>query len=76
MFKVENEIWSRIQKADVAAFEELYDGFGGAMFSLSLEILSDRWEAEEVIRIFFRFCGKIRMHIPTKKVNSAAGYWY
>lgn len=58
MFKVENEIWSRIQKADVAAFEELYDGFGGAMFSLSLEILSDRWEAEEVIQDIFSFLWK------------------
>jgi len=58
MFKVENEIWSKIQKGDVAAFEELYDGFAGAMFSLSLEILSDRWEAEEVIQDIFSFLWK------------------
>ena len=53
MFKVENEIWSKIQKGDESAFEELYDGFAGAMFSLSLQILSDRWEAEEVIQDIF-----------------------
>ena len=76
MFKVENEIWSRIQKGDIAAFEELYDGFAGAMFSLSLEILSDRWEAEEVIQDIFSFLWKNRMHIPPKKESSAAGYWY
>ena len=58
MFKVENEIWSRIQKGDIAAFEELYDGFAGAMFSLSLEILSDRWEAEEIIQDIFSFLWK------------------
>jgi len=58
MFKVENEIWSKIQKGEEAAFEELYDGFAGTMFSLSLQILSDRWEAEEVIQDIFSFLWK------------------
>ena len=37
------------------AFAELYDGFASAMFSLSLQILNDRWEAEEVIQDVFSY---------------------
>jgi RNA polymerase sigma-70 factor (ECF subfamily) len=53
MLKIENNIWEKIRDGDSLAFEQLYDGFAGAMFSLSLEILGDRWEAEEVIQDIF-----------------------
>ena len=53
MLKIENEIWEKIRDRDSSAFESLYDRFSGAMFSLSLEILGDRWEAEEVIQDIF-----------------------
>ena len=49
----ENDIWEKIRDGDSSAFEHLYDCFAGAMFSLSLEILGDRWEAEEVIQDIF-----------------------
>jgi RNA polymerase sigma-70 factor (ECF subfamily) len=52
---IEKDLWYRIRDGDSTAFGELYDGFAGAMFSLSLEILSDRWEAEEVIQDIFAF---------------------
>ncbi|HAY74687.1 MAG TPA: hypothetical protein DCY32_03345 [Opitutae bacterium] len=55
MPRIENEIWSRIKEGDSAAFAELYDGFASAMFSLSLQILNDRWEAEEVIQDVFSY---------------------
>ena len=55
MPKIENEIWSRIREGDSVAFAELYDGFASAMFSLSLQILNDRWEAEEVIQDIFSY---------------------
>ena len=46
MLRIENDIWEKIRDGDSSAFEDLYDRFAGAMFSLSLEILGDRWEAE------------------------------
>ena len=52
---IEKDLWYRIRDGDSSALVELYDGFAGAMFSLSLEILSDRWEAEEVIQDIFAF---------------------
>ena len=55
MPRIENEIWTRIKDGDSAALGELYDGFAAAMFSLSLEILRDRWEAEEVIQDVFSY---------------------
>ena len=55
MPRIENEIWSRIREGDSVAFAELYDGFASAMFSLSLQILNDRWEAEEVIQDVFSY---------------------
>ena len=55
MPKIENEIWARIQSGDSAALGELYDGFAAAMFSLSLQILNDRLEAEEVIQDIFAY---------------------
>ena len=55
MSKIENDIWFRIKEGDSAAFAELYDGFASAMFSLSLQILNDRWEAEEVIQDIFAY---------------------
>ena len=55
MPRIENEIWFRIKEGDSAAFAELYDGFASAMFSLSLQVLNDRWEAEEVIQDVFAY---------------------
>ena len=52
---IEKDLWYRIKDGDSSAFGELYDGLAGAMFSLSLEILGDRWEAEEVIQDIFAF---------------------
>lgn len=52
---IEKDLWYKIKDGDSSAFGELYDGFAGAMFSLSLEILGDRWEAEEVIQDIFAF---------------------
>ena len=58
MQKIENEVWERIHNGDISAFEELYDGFAKVMFSLSIEILGDRWEAEEVIQDIFSILWK------------------
>ena len=55
MALIGKDLWYRIKDGDSSAFGELYDGFAGAMFSLSLEILGDRWEAEEVIQDIFAF---------------------
>lgn len=55
MPRIENDIWLRIREGDSVAFGELYDGFASAMFSLSLQILNDRWEAEEVIQDVFTY---------------------
>ena len=67
MQKIENEVWERIHNGDISAFEELYDGFAKVMFSLSLEILGDRWEAEEVIQdIFSVLWKKPEAYSPTK----------
>ena len=73
MLKIENEIWEKIRDRDSSAFESLYDRFSGAMFSLSLEILGDRWEAEEVIQDIFSVLWKNRKPILPKKVSSVAG---
>ena len=35
---IEKDLWYRIRDGDSSALGELYDGFAGAMFSLSLEI--------------------------------------
>ena len=70
---IEKDLWYRIRDGDSSALVELYDGFAGAMFSLSLEILSDRWEAEEVIQDIFAFLGESLNHTHPRKVSSAAG---
>ncbi|MBG30250.1 MAG: hypothetical protein CMI31_09660 [Opitutae bacterium] len=44
------QIWTQIKEGDTKAFSLLYDAFGGAMFSLSMKILNDRWDAEEVVQ--------------------------
>ena len=68
MLKIENEIWEKIRDRDSSAFESLYDRFSGAMFSLSLEILGDRWEAEEVIQdIFSVLWKKPEAYSPQKR---------
>ena len=38
--------WENIRDRSPNSLAELYDGFAGAMFSLALEVLGDRWEAE------------------------------
>ena len=55
MATINTDLWYRIKDGDSTALAELYDGFAGAMFSLSLEILGDRWEAEEVIQDVFAY---------------------
>jgi hypothetical protein len=72
---IEKDLWYRIKDGDSSAFGELYDGFAGAMFSLSLEILGDRWEAEEVIQDIFAFGGNLNPMRRTRE-NLPAGYWY
>ena len=74
MPKIENEIWSRIREGDSVAFAELYDGFASAMFSLSLQILNDRWEAEEVIQDVFPTFGESPMPFLRRKESSAVGF--
>jgi len=67
MLRIENDIWEKIRDGDSSAFEDLYDRFAGAMFSLSLEILGDLWEAEEVIQdIFSILCRKPEAYSPQK----------
>ena len=50
--------WERIRDRAPDSLAELYDGFAGAMFSLALEVLGDRWEAEEVIQDVFAYIWK------------------
>ena len=71
---IKNEIWYRIKDGDSSAFGELYDHFASAMFSLSLEILGDRWEAEEVIQDVFSYLWRKPESFTPQKVNSVAGF--
>lgn len=50
--------WERIRDRAPNSLADLYDGFAGAMFSLALEVLRDRWEAEEVIQDVFAYVWK------------------
>jgi RNA polymerase sigma-70 factor (ECF subfamily) len=50
--------WENIRDRSPNSLAELYDGFAGAMFSLALEVLGDRWEAEEVIQDVFAYVWK------------------
>ena len=47
MSPIETIHWERIRDRAPDSLADLYDGFAGAMFSLALEILGDRWEAED-----------------------------
>jgi RNA polymerase sigma-70 factor (ECF subfamily) len=58
MSPIESIHWERIRDRTPDSLADLYDGFAGAMFSLALEILSDRWEAEEVIQDVFAYVWK------------------
>ena len=53
MSPIETIHWERIRDRAPDSLADLYDGFAGAMFSLALEILADRWEAEEVVQDVF-----------------------
>ena len=55
---IETIHWERIRDRTPNSLADLYDGFAGAMFSLALEILRDRWEAEEVIQDVFAYVWK------------------
>ena len=67
MPELDSKIWSKIKDGDSTAFEELYDQFATVMFSLALQILNDRWEAEEVIQdIFAVLWKKPDAYSPTK----------
>lgn len=55
---IESKHWERIRDRTPDSLAELYDGFAGAMFSLALEVLGDRWEAEEVIQDVFAYVWK------------------
>ncbi len=58
MSPIESIHWERIRDRAPDSLADLYDGFAGAMFSLALEILCDRWEAEEVIQDVFAYVWK------------------
>ena len=47
------DLWEKICNGDTQAFASLYDAFGTAMFSLSMQILHDRWDAEEIVQDTF-----------------------
>ena len=58
MSPIETIHWEKIRDRAPDSLAELYDGFAGAMFSLALEVLGDRWEAEEVIQDVFAYVWK------------------
>lgn len=58
MSPIETIHWERIRDRAPDSLADLYDGFAGAMFSLALEILADRWEAEEVVQDVFAYVWK------------------
>jgi RNA polymerase sigma-70 factor (ECF subfamily) len=49
----EQKVWERITAGDGTALAELYDSIGTRLFSLSFQILHDRWDAEEVVQDAF-----------------------
>ena len=58
MSPIETIHWERIRDRAPVSLADLYDGFAGAMFSLAIEILADRWEAEEVVQDVFAYVWK------------------
>ena len=58
MSPIETIHWERIRDRAPDSLTDLYDGFAGAMSSLALEILGDRWEAEEIIQDVFAYVWK------------------
>tara|TARA_X000001036_G_C20326906_1_gene662836 strand:- start:123 stop:680 length:558 start_codon:yes stop_codon:yes gene_type:complete len=49
----EEKFWERISRGDTSALAELYDTIGTKLFSLSYQILNNRWDAEEVVQDAF-----------------------
>jgi RNA polymerase sigma-70 factor (ECF subfamily) len=58
MSQIDTTHWENIRDRIPDSLANLYDGFAGAMFSLALEVLGDRWEAEEVIQDVFAYVWK------------------
>ena len=58
MSPIETIHWEKIRDRAPDSLADLYDGFAGALFSLALEILGDRWEAEEVVQDVFAYVWK------------------
>ena len=67
MFEKLEGVWLRIKNQEQAAMVDLYDALAKPMFSLSLKILNDRWEAEEVIQdVFSNLWNKPNSFSPDK----------
>ncbi len=49
----DQRLMERMARKDEAALEELYDSYGGILFSLALAIVRDRREAENVVQMTF-----------------------
>ena len=58
MAPIDNTHWEKIRDRVPDSLADLYDGFAGVMFSLALEVLGDRWEAEEVVQDVFAYVWK------------------
>lgn len=44
------QLWTRIREQDSAALAEVYDRMASVLFSISMKVLNNRWEAEEVVQ--------------------------
>ena len=53
MKEEEEKFWEKISRGDASALAELYDTIGTKLFSLSYQILNNRWDAEEVVQDAF-----------------------
>jgi RNA polymerase sigma-70 factor (family 1) len=58
MSPIDTTHWENIRDRATDSLANLYDGFAGVMFSLALEVLGDRWEAEEVVQDVFAYVWK------------------
>jgi RNA polymerase sigma-70 factor, ECF subfamily len=67
------ELLRRIGAGDVPAVAELYDRHSGLLFALSLRIVRDRAEAEDVLHDAFVLVGeRARQYVPER---GAVGAW-
>lgn len=67
------ELLRRIGAGDVSAVAELYDRHGGLLLALSLRIVRDRAEAEDVLHDAFVLVGeRARQYVPER---GAVGAW-